>query len=409
MQRLTLNLTGPPQAPPLFTASAESIVADTKKLIEKSRKVQDSIASDTESAAFNNVMLPMAMDENSLSLEAHILGFYQAVSTSKELRDASTEADKLFEDFSIESALRDDVFQKVDGALKAKEDLEPESKRLLEKDHKSYVRNGLGIPAGPKRDRFKAIKKRLSDISITFQKRLNEENGALYFTREELDGVPEDLIDNFEPGAGKQEGKLRVTFKYPDLFPVSKYAKSADVRQTLFVANENKCNDNVPLFKETLELRDEAARLLGYSNHAAFRIEDKMAKTPEWVDEFLGDLKTRLAPGGAKELKKLQRLKEDDLAERGLDSDGKYYLWDHRFYDTMMLEREYQLDQEKVSQWFPLQSTIRGMLEIFEELFGLQFVEVLGKDRDHIAATGKGDDIVWVGDQSRIVTGESEG
>lgn len=387
----------PPQPPPLFTATAQSIVQDTKKLIEKSRKVQDTIANDVSfnEAKFSNVMLPMAHDENYMSLEAHILGFYQAVSTSKELRDASTEADKLFEDFSIESSMREDVFKKVDAVLKAKEDLDSESKRLLEKDHKGYVRNGLGIPAGPERDRFKDIKKRLSDMSITFQKRLNEENGGLWFTREELEGVPQDLIDNFEPGAGSHDGKVRVTFKYPDLFPVTKYARNASVRQQMFVSNENKCNENVPLFRETIALRDEAARLLGYKNHAAFKIEDKMAKTPEWVDNFLGDLKTRLAPGGAKELKKLKELKKRDVLDHGQDFDGKYFLWDHRFYDTMMLEQEYQLDQEKVSQWFPLSSTIRGMLGIFEELFGMQFAEIVGKERDHIASTGKGDDIVW--------------
>ena len=401
----------PPQAPPLFIASADSIIFDTKKLIDKSRKIQDSVANDVSDneATFENVMLPMAQDENYMSLEAHILGFYQAVSTSKELRDASTEADKLFEDFSIESAMREDVFKKVDRTLKANEALDPESKRLLEKDHKSYVRNGLGIPAGSQRDRFKEIKKRLSEISITFQKRLNEENGGLWFFREQLEGVPKDLIDNFEVGAGANEGKVRVTFKYPDLFPVSKYARNADVRQQLFVANENKCNENVPLFKETVELRDEAARLLGYPNHAAFRIEDKMAKTPKWVDGFLGDLKTRLAPGGAKELQKLQQFKASDLEDRGQESDGRYYLWDHRFYDTMMLEREYQLDQEKVSQWFPLSSTIEGMLHIFEKLFGLQFVEVVGKDRDHIASTAKGEDIVWHKDVQVFSVWDEEG
>ena len=387
----------PPQPPPVFTATPDSILRDTKKLIDKSRKIQDTVAQDVPlgEARFDNVMRPMAHDENYMSLEAHVLGFYQAVSTSKELRDASTEADKLFEDFSIESSMREDVFKKVDAALKANEDLDPESKRLLEKDHKSYVRNGLGIPAGPQRDRFRDIKKRLSDMSITFQKRLNEENGGLYFTPEELEGVPKDLIDNFEPGAGANDGKVRVTFKYPDLFPVSKYAKNPEVRRQVFMANENKCNENVPLFKETVALRDEAARLLGYKNHAAFKIEDKMAKTPDWVDDFLGDLKKRLAPGGAKELKKLKKLKEADLDERGHTQDYKYFLWDHRFYDTMMLEREYQLDQERVSQWFPLSSTIRGMLHIFEELFGLQFIEVVGKDRDHIASSGKGADIVW--------------
>lgn len=361
--------------------------------------MQDSIVHDVnpDHASFNKVMLPMARDEDKMGLESHIIGFYSAVSTNKELRDASTEAEKLLDDFSIESVMREDVFQIVDATLKKEEKLDPESQRFLEKDHKSYIRNGLGLPPGPKRDRFKEIKKRLSEISISFQKNLNEESGALWFTREELDGLPDDVVNNFPKGEGENAGKLKVTFKYPDLFPTLRYAKNAEVRKKVFIENENKCNQNVPLFREAIVLRDEAARLLGYPNHATFRIEDKMAKTPKTVDDFLGDLRTRLAPGGLEEIKKLKALKREDLKERGMDDtdDGNYYLWDHRFYDRMMLEKDFQLDQEKVSEYFPLQTTIRGMLRIFEELFGLAFVEITGDDRDKLADTGKGSDIVW--------------
>jgi metallopeptidase MepB len=157
------------------------------------------------------------------------------------------------------------------------------------------------------------------------------------------------------------------------------------------IANENKCNQNVPLFREAIVLRDEAARLLGYPNHAAFRIEDKMAKTPETVDKFLGDLRTRLTAGGKKEIEALMKLKQ----EHDPKSDGRYYLWDHRFYDRLMLERDYQLDQQLIAEYFPLQTTIEGMLKIFEELFGLEFVEIVGEDRAAVAPTGKGNDIVW--------------
>lgn len=389
----------PPQAPPKFTATPESLAADTKRMLDHSRALMDDIVAKVkpETASFKNVVLPMAHDENAMSLESHIVGFYQAVSTDVKLRDASTEAEKQMDDFGIEASMREDIFQLVDAALNKAEDLDPESKRLLEKEHKSYIRMGLAVPAGPKRDRFKEIKKRLSELSITFQKNLNEEQSGLWFTEAELEGVPKDVVANLKKGDGDHEGKVWLTFKYPDLFPTLKYAKDQEVRRKVFIANENKCNMNVPLFKEAIVLRDEAARILGYPNHATLRIEDKMSKTPKTVDDFLGDLRERLAPGGIDETEKLKQLKQADLNSRGLQdkSDGNYYLWDHRYYDTLMLEREFQLDQEAIAEYFPLETTIRGMLQIFEDIFGMVFVEVTGKDRDAISETGKGDDIVW--------------
>lgn len=389
----------PPQLPPRFTATPQSLVEDTKRLIDRSRGVQDGIvkALTPDKATFANTLLPVAHDENEMALETHIIGFYQAVSTDKALRDASSEAEKLLDDFGIESSMREDVFKLVDAVFKKGEKLDPESQRLLEKDHKSYIRNGLGVPAGPRRDRFKEIKKRLSEISIQFQKNLNEENGGLWFTREELEGVPEDTLSTLKEGEGENAGKLWLTFKYPDLFPTLMYAKNADVRRQVFVKNENKCNENVPLFREAIVLRDEAARILGYKNHAEFRIEDKMAKTPKTVEDFLGDLRSRLTAGGKKEIEKLLELKRQDLKERGIQdgSDSHYFLWDHRYYDRLMLEKNYALDQQKIAEYFPLSTTIQGMLKIFEELLGLAFVEIVGKDRDALVESGKGSDIVW--------------
>ncbi|KAL1302035.1 hypothetical protein AAFC00_002483 [Neodothiora populina] len=403
----------PPQPPPRFTATPESLAADTKRILDRSRDLMDGIVKDVkpEDASFKNVLLPIALDDNKQTLETHIIGFYQAVSDDVKLRDASTEAEKAMDEYSIEASMRDDVFSLVDAAFKKNEDLDPESKRLLEKEHKGYIRMGLGVPAGPKRDRFKAIKKRLSELSIIFQKNLNEEQGGLWFTPAELEGASKDFISNLKQGTGEHEGKVWLTFKYPDLFPTLKYVKDSEVRRKVFIANENKCNKNVPLFKEAIELRDEAARILGYPNHAAFRIEDKMAKTPKTVDDFLGALRKRLAPGGVEEIKKLKEVKSADMKSRGLEAqnDGNYYLWDHRFYDTLMLEKDFQLDQEAIAEYFPLETTIKGMMQIFEELFGLVFVKVEGKDRDAISETGKGDDTVWHKDVQIFSVWDDEG
>ena len=214
-------------------------------ILDRTRKLLDKIAADitTETATFENVVLPIAEDENDSNLQSQIIGFYQAVSSDAKLRDASSKAEEMMLEFGIEASMREDIFKLVDAAYKKGEKLDPESQRLLEKERKSYITNGLGIPAGHDRDRFKEIKKRLSQIQIEFQKNLNEEDGGIWLTKKELDGVPDDVVEGFEKGTGDNEGKLRFTFKYPDLFPTLKFALASEVRQKIFIENENKvCN-----------------------------------------------------------------------------------------------------------------------------------------------------------------------
>lgn len=390
----------PPQPPPLFVGTKDSIVADAKKLCDSTRDLLDKVVADVspDQATFKNVMAPIVKDENLSALQSRILGFYQYVAADADLRTASTEADKIMDDFGIECAMREDVFKLVDAAYSRRDnepDLDPESLRLLEKDRKNYIKFGLGLPAGPQRDRFKEIKKRLSQIQIEFTRTLNEENGGVWLTPEQLDGVPEDVLVGLEKGTGENEGKLKLSFKYPDLFPTLKFAKDPETRRRVFMANENKCNENVPLFQEAIVLRDEAARMLGYPNHAQLRIEDKMAKTTDAVDEFLTDLRQRLTAGGAKEVQRLLELKKADCEARGLPFDGNYYLWDHKFYDRLMIEKEYSIDETKIAEYFPISSTISGMLKIFEELLGFAFVELQAEDRARLSPTGRAEDIAW--------------
>jgi metallopeptidase MepB len=112
-----------------------------------------------------------------------------------------------------------------------------------------------------------------------------------------------------------------------------------------------------------------------------------MAKTPETVNEFLNDLRTQLTPGGAGEVKHLSEIKKKDLNARGLETtyDGNYYLWDSRFYNRMMVEQECSIDEQQIAEYFPLQSTIEGMLKIFEELFGFVFEEINTEERTKLS------------------------
>jgi metallopeptidase MepB len=232
----------PPQAPPSFTATPTSLISEAKSICDTTRKLLDKIAADItpETASFENVVLPIAVDENTSGLQTRIIGFYQAVSGDSSLRDASSKAEEIMDEFIIETSMREDIFKLVDAAYKKGEKLDPESQRLLEKERKSYITNGLGIPAGPQRDRFKELKKRLSQIGIEFQKNLNEESGGIWFTKAQLKGVPDDVVDGLEKGTGDNEGKVRLSFKYPDLFPTLKFALDSETRQKVFIDNENK-------------------------------------------------------------------------------------------------------------------------------------------------------------------------
>ena len=403
----------PPQAPPTFIETPESVLKETHRLIDWARSRQDKLVAQIKpaEATFENAVLPGTRDEDALGLEVNLLGFYQAVSSSAKLRDASTEADRLLNDFAIESSMREDVYKLYDAVLKKGEKLDAESQRLAEKSYKNFIQNGLNIPAGPKRERFREIAKRLSELAITFSRNLNEEKGGLWFTPEELEGVPQDVTSTLKRGEGENEAKLWLTFKYPDYFPTMKYAKHAATRKRVRIAYDNKTNQNVPLFTETIILRDEAARLLGYPNHAAFKIEDKMAESPEAVDSFLADLRKRLKGGGEEEANVLKAMKKADLEARGLEKefDNHYFIWDHNFYDRLLLEKHYSLNHQKIAEYFPLSTSIRGMMHIFEEIFGMVFVEILDQDRAAISPTGKGEDIVWHPDVQIFSVWDDEG
>ena len=136
-----------------------------------------------------------------------------------------------------------------------------------------------------------------------------------------------------------------------------------------------------------------------------------MAKTPKTVNDFLDDLRVQLAPGGVKETDHLKKIKSEDLKERGLEhtDDGNYYLWDHRFYGRMMVEKEFSIDEQKIAEYFPLQSTIEGMLHIFEELFGFVFVELDAEARTKLSESGEGKDISWHEDVKIFSVWDDEG
>jgi metallopeptidase MepB len=401
----------PAQAPPHFTGTPSSIVADAQRAVAASRAVADAIVRTVtpETATFANVLRPLADAQSAATCERRVLGFYRDMSTDAAVREASVEADQVMKEYALEVVMREDLFRLVDAVFGKKEELDVEDRHYLTKQRQEYIRNGLDLPAGTQRERFKEIKVRLNELSSEFRKNLNEEKGEMWMLPEDLEGMPDDFMSELDKAEdGEHAGKVRIDFENPKSDMIFGQAKKGETRLRYSMATSQECKDNVPIFREVMLLRDEAARLLGYPNHATFRLEAKMAKNPKTVNDFLDDLRDRLADEGEKELNRQKEMKKADLQARGEPDDGHFYIWDRAYYNRKMLREEYAADSNKIAEYFPLNSTVRGMLQIFETIFSLRFMELTGDDRNRVASTGQGSDIVWHEDVQVFIVCDSD-
>lgn len=379
----------PPQPPPSWDHSPGDITQLTNQLIAHDRALQDKIgALDPKDCNFESVFLALADAETKLDAISEPLSFYQNVSSSKELRDASNQAESLVRDFGVESSMRLDVFKaKVAAQKNIKESgkwetLSSEQQRLVDKMILDGTRAGLALPK-EKRDELTTLKKELSQVCLEFSKNFNEEDGKISFTLEELKGVPKDVISGYTKRTEGDKELYDVTYKTPDIFPIFKFAENPSTRQRAQEGHESRLELNVPLLSKALDLRRRIAKLLGYQTWADYITEIKMIKSGKGVEEFLDDLETKLRPVGEKEREILLALKKKDHEARGLPFDGEFYIWDYRYYDRKYIEETLDLDDSLVKEYFPVSVVVPTILEIYQNLLGVKFEEIKGGSTWH--------------------------
>lgn len=194
---------------------------------------------------------------------------------------------------------------------------------------RSRPRRGAS-PHCPSPQKIKSIKKKLSLLCIDFNKNLNEDTAFLPFTREELGGLPEDFLSSLEK---TEDGRLKVTLKYPHYFPLLKKCHVPETRRKVEAAFNCRCKEeNCAILKELVALRAQKSRLLGFRTHADYVLEMNMAKTSQTVAAFLDELARKLKPLGEQERAAILELKEAECARRGLPFDGCIHAWDMRYY-----------------------------------------------------------------------------
>uniref|UniRef100_A0A8C4ZZ37 Thimet oligopeptidase 1 n=1 Tax=Gadus morhua TaxID=8049 RepID=A0A8C4ZZ37_GADMO len=358
----------------VWDRTPEQIQALAAELISQTKRVYDAVgALELDAVTRGNTLKALADVEVEYTVQRNMLDFPQHVSSCKEVRSSSTEADKKLSEFDVEMSMREDVYLRI-VKLEA-EALDPESRRFLERLIKLGQRNGLHLGEHCGGEGIKSIKKELSNLSIDFSKNLNEDTTRLGFTREQLGGLPEDFLGSLEV----EGAMLQVSLKYPHYFPTMKKCWNPETRKALENAFNSRCQqENSSILKQLVSLRGQKSALLGFSTHADFVLEMNMAKSGQKVAGFLEDLGRKLRLLGEEERAVLLQLKEKECEKRGLAFDGQLHAWDTRYYMTQVEELHYAVDQNQLKEYFPMEVVTEGLLAIYQELLGLSFQLVAG-------------------------------
>lgn len=305
-----------------------------------------------------------------------LVSFYASTFPSKDLRDASSAVERLFNDAEIELYSRQDMFLRVDKVIQQQDkhlgpSLDAESLYYLQKLHRRFHQNGCSIGDEGQRNDFKAKMKRLGDLVRQCNMDLNEDISGIWLGLHELEGIPQSLIGRLKQGEGEHSDDLWLPTKVPFSSPAITNAKSEATRKRIYYAVQNRMKMNVPLFREILLLRDETARMLGYADHATLKMADKMMQTPQVVEAMLLDIRTAIAPLATQDAEELLEIKRDEAKSSGANAD-ELYLWDLSYYSERRSEKEAQQDSS-ISEYFELNTTLAKLMEIFEHLFGVRF------------------------------------
>ncbi|PZQ80033.1 MAG: peptidase M3, partial [Flavobacterium johnsoniae] len=382
----------PYEVPPFDKIKNEHFKPAILEGIKRHEAEINAIANNTAAPTFENTILAM---ENAGELLANVnivFSNLNGANTNEEMQKIAKEVSPNLAAHSDNIYLNEKLFARVKAIWDKKESLglNPEQAKILENLHKAFVRSGANLATVDK-EKLRKINAELSMTSLKYGQNILAETNKyeLVITdKKDLAGLPQELINTAadDAKAKGKEGKWVFTLSNSSVMPFLQYSSNRKLRQEIWNAYQTRGNhddalDNKENAIKLANLRGEKARLLGYKSHAAYVLEESMAKNPENVAKLLNDLWTPALAIAKTEASDIQKMMDKD----GVKDKVKPYDW--RYYTEKIRKQRFDLDEQELKPYFSLDNTRNGIFQVTEKLYGLKFKQLNDVPKYHDEVT----------------------
>ena len=361
----------------LFALTPEEI--KTKLPLYK-KQAQDTIdaliALPADQRTFSNTA--KALDEvvtlSNLAITNLVCVALELLSPDAHVRDAAHDACIEISNFFVDTITSNKklyaAFMEYANGAGTTESLTDEQRYFLNDTVSSFKREGLSLP-DQSLAQVKELRKELSALTADFERNIAEDSSSIAVARKDLEGLPEDFIAGL---AVTEDGKYKLGIDYPTYFRVMETCAVEKTRKALYTAFNNRAYPvNDELLKTIIIKRDELARLLGFADFAHLDVDDQMAASPERAQEFIQDLITKAVPKVALEMATLTASLPKSVK---LGAHDKINPWDFMFIENNYKKNHFNIDEQKIAEYFPMQNTVDQLLDIYHQFFSIDFVQV---------------------------------
>jgi thimet oligopeptidase len=317
-----------------------------------------------EKRTLANTLVPYDQLMRELDRAASATGLIQKVHPDSALREAADRSDRKVSALATEISLDRRVFDAVQAMDLS--DADPVTRQYVGRILRDFRLAGVDRDSAT-RVRIKELREELVVIGQEFDRNIRDDVRTIEVrSAAELAGLPQDYIAAHPPG---QDGRVRITTEYPDVFPVFTYARSDDLRRRLRAAFDNRAYPaNIAVLDRMIVRRDELARLLGYQSWADYAVADKMTGSAANASAFVDRVVAASGEAAQREYETLLRRKrQDDPAATGINR------WEVAYLRELVRRSDYDFDSQKLRPYFPYQRVKQGVLDLSARLFGVTF------------------------------------
>ncbi len=340
----------------------------------------DAIAKNPEPPTFENTIVAMERTGRDVGRVFAYWGIWSANLSTPEFREIQKEMAPKIADFNSKITQNGALFARIKTVYESAEvkALRPDQQRLTWLVYDSFASNGATLQ-GAAKDRYAEINKRLAELYTAFGNNVlaDEEGYVTYITKDQIGGLPESLVQAAAAAAKErgQEGPYAITNTRSSMDPFLTFSDERALREKVWRiyysrGDNGDEHDNNAIIAEILQLRNERVHLLGYDNYAAWRLQNRMARTPE---RALALLEAVWQPAVA-------RVREEVADMQAIaDKEGKGVTiepWDYRYYAEKVRKARYDLDSDEVKQYLQLDKLREAMFFAAGKLFNFEFTPV---------------------------------